>query len=376
MSERFPQIPPPVIIEPDYDGTLKRVKTKYKLRTGHYPDTNDPETFQLEQLAYEREQLVDDINETAKQNLLGYATGANLDNLGVFVQTPRQPPSAATAEFLFTLTDDHPDTTIASGYEVLAADGETVFATTTDISVAAGIATTTAILTAQAAGDQGNNFLPGEINTPLTENETITSVTNTTTSQGGAPEESDDKYAMRIYLAPSSFSVAGPYDAYIYFARSASPAIADVSVWSPLPNDISICAVLDGGVVPDATIKQAILDQCSPVINRPLGDRVSVVDSTPVTAEGVLNIQVYREAAALTDNIKATARERADWVIESWEGKLGRDIVPEAIESRVQLIGGVYRATTTLEYQQLNRQQFPLVTITDIVVTVVDESAL
>lgn len=92
MSERFPQIPPPVIIEPDYDGTLKRVKTKYKLRTGHYPDTNDPETFQLEQLAYEREQLVDDINETARQNLLGYATGANLDNLGVFVQTPRQLP--------------------------------------------------------------------------------------------------------------------------------------------------------------------------------------------------------------------------------------------------------------------------------------------
>jgi phage-related baseplate assembly protein len=376
MSDRFPQIPPPVIIEPDYDGTLKRVKTEYKALTGHYPDTNDPETFLLEELAHERELVVDDINETAQQNLLGYATGDNLDNLGALTETPRLPAAPATTSATITLTDDHPDTTIAAGFEVQADDGVTVFATTDDIDVPAGAVSVDTMLTATTPGEDGNKFLPGEISTPLTQNPYVITVTNTTRAQGGADTEDDDRYARRIWLAPSKFSVAGPYDAYEYFTRSASAAISDVSVWSPYPNDISICAVLEGGVVPDDALQQAILDKCSDKTVRPLGDRVSVVTSQPVSATGDMNIQIYSGAAALADKIQETAAERMTLITNRWRGKLGRDIVPEALEAVVQAIGGVYRAQTTVEYQQLGQDQFPDVSIGQINVTVVDETEL
>lgn len=376
MSDRFPQIPPPVIIEPDYEGTLKRVKTEYKALTGHYPDTNDPETFLLEEIAFERELLVDDINQTAQQNLLGYATGDNLDNLGALTETPRLPAAPATTSATITLTDDHPDTTIAAGFEVQADDGVTVFATTDDIPALAGTVSVDTMLTATTPGKAGNGLLPGEITTPLTQNQYIVSVTNTATTQGGAEKEEDDKYARRIWLSPSKFSVAGPYDAYEYFARSASAAISDVSVWSPEPNDISICAVLEGGVVPDAALLQTILDTCSDVTVRPLGDRVSVVSPTSVNASGRMDIQIYSGSVALADKIKETAKNRLNIITERWKGKLGRDIVPEALEAAVQSIGGVYRATTTVEYQRLDQEQFPNVVITLINVTVVDETEL
>ncbi|MFV0261372.1 MAG: baseplate J/gp47 family protein [Kluyvera sp.] len=373
MSERFPQIPAPVIISPDYEGTLKRVKSEYQGLTGHYPDTNDPETFLLEQVAYEREELVDDINETAKQNLLGYATDGNLDNLGALVETLRLDASAATASATLTLVSGHPDFVLATGYQVMAKDGITLFATTADIPITTAMNSVDTILTATEVGIAANGFLPGEIATPVTQNNYVSTATNTTTSQGGAEVENDDKYARRIYLAPSRFSVAGPYDAYKYFARSASPAISDVAVWSPEPNDIYISAVLDNGVVPDAAIKQAMLDICSDKRTRPLGDRVSAIDSVGVTASGVINVQIYKASEALEASIKQTASNRVAALTGQWCGQLGRDIVPEALTSIVQNIGGVYRATTDIEYQQLDTNQFPLVTITDIVTSIVDE---
>lgn len=374
MSERFPQIPAPDIIAPDYEGTLARVKSRYQDLTGHYPDTNDPETFLLEQLSYERELLVDDMNQTAQQNLLGYADGDNLDNLGALVECDRLPASAATTTEQLTLADGHPDFILESGYQVMASDGQTVFATTADIGISATDSTVSVVLTAAVAGTASNGFLPGEITTIITQNNYITAVTNTTTSQGGSDIESDDKYARRIYLAPSRFSVAGPYDAYEYFARSTSSSISDVSVWSPEPNDISISAVLDGGVVPDDAMKQAILDQCSATRTRPLGDRVSMVDSEGVSVTGTITVQIYKAAESLSEQIKKTVKTLADSISAQWRGQLGRDIVPEALTAPGQNLGGVYRCTTDIEYQQLDQQQFPLVTISDVLVTVVDES--
>ncbi|MGT3827043.1 baseplate J/gp47 family protein [Enterobacter kobei] len=373
MDNRFPQIPPPTIAEPDYAGTLARVKKQYQGITGHYPDTNDPETFLLEQLAHERELLVDDINQAAAQNLLGYASGDDLDNLGVLVGTTRLPASSATTSAELTLSANHPDFVLVAGYEVMARDGTTLFHTTEDIAVRATDADITTSLTAAVPGLAGNGFLPGEISTIVTQNPYVTAVSNITTSQGGADTEKDDRFASRIYLSPSRFSVAGPYDAYRYFVRSTSPAITDVAVWSPEPNDIFISAVLEGGVVPDAALKQAILDTLSDRTVRPLGDRITVMDSSPVEASGELNVEIYRSAASLAEQITRQITARVDALTLAWRNRLGRDIVPEVLEAAGQTISGVYRCTTTLEYQKIPDEQFPVVTITQINVTLVDE---
>ncbi|MGY4028122.1 hypothetical protein ACW5WQ_19585, partial [Aeromonas rivuli] len=104
-------LPEPQVIEPDYVGTLTRLKKNYELGTGHYPLASDPETFLLEQTAYERELLVDDINREGKQNLLAFADDAMLDNLGALVDCHRLPAGPAMTRLQLTLRA-HPDTVL------------------------------------------------------------------------------------------------------------------------------------------------------------------------------------------------------------------------------------------------------------------------
>ncbi|WP_108945615.1 hypothetical protein [Shewanella halifaxensis] len=77
MKTPLNQLPLPVLVESDYLATLNRLKDDYFKATGHYPTTNDPELFQLEQIAYEREMLTQDINREGQQNLLAFAKGAS-----------------------------------------------------------------------------------------------------------------------------------------------------------------------------------------------------------------------------------------------------------------------------------------------------------
>ncbi|MGQ3662059.1 baseplate J/gp47 family protein [Citrobacter braakii] len=371
--QRFPDIPAPELVDVDDEAMLARVKQQYYDKTGHYPDTNDPETFELEQLTYEAGLIKDDINRSAQQNLLAYANDAMLDNIGLLVGATRLPASSASAAATVTLKAGHPDFVLAAGYTVLASDGQTSFVTATDYAFSASMDEGEITLVATDPGVAGNGFLPGEITQAVTPNDWIIAVSNTGTTQGGADTEDDESFAERIFLAPSQFSVAGPYDAYKFWVLSTSAAISDASVESPEPNDIVLYAVLEGGVVPDEPMKAAILDTCSARNRRPLGDRVSVGDAEAVEASGEIRVEIYKSNASLAAQIEDTVRKEADALAYKWGGKLGRDIIPQAFIAIGQKISGVYRCTTTLEEQRLNKQQFPLITITAVDVVLVDE---
>ena len=56
----------------------------------------------------------------------------------------------------------------------------------------------------------------------------LKSVENITESSGGTDIESDDSYRQRIFLAPETFSVAGPKLAYVYHTKSVLSDIIDV----------------------------------------------------------------------------------------------------------------------------------------------------
>jgi phage-related baseplate assembly protein len=90
--------------------------------------------------------------------------------------------------------------------------------------------------------------------------------------------ELDPAYKLRIQLAPTSFSVAGPGAAYRYFALSAASTIADVSVTSPSPGVVLICVLSANG---DGTASDAELDAVRAAVSldanvRPLTDNVVV----------------------------------------------------------------------------------------------------
>ncbi|EJL3960742.1 baseplate J/gp47 family protein, partial [Vibrio parahaemolyticus] len=212
-TNRFPTLPEPSLATPDFEGDLASLKERYFKKTGYYPTVNDPETVHLEAIAYSKNEVVDEINYEAKQNLLAFAKGDRLEHLAALVGAgERLGESAASTVIELTFTAGHAGLVIPMGYQVKAVDDETIFECMTDYIVDAGDANLLANFECQTPGESGNGFIAGQISTIVdTSIVEVESATNVTTSQGGAPEEDDDRYAYRIWLAPSGWSSCGPY---------------------------------------------------------------------------------------------------------------------------------------------------------------------
>lgn len=383
MTNRFPNIPEPKLVDVDYNADLARLKARYQKGTGHYPGINDPETFHLEQIAYEKNELKALINYESKQNLLPFAEKERLDNIGLLTETERLPASKARTVMAFTFTP-HTGFVIAKGYQVIAVDNQTLFETLEETVVSAGTLKIDVNVECTKAGVQGNGFSPGQINQAASPLKALESVTNTETTLGGAEVEDDDAFAYRIYLSPSKFSVAGPYEAYEYFARSSSSSIKNVSVWTPAPNEIEISAILQDGSLPNQAIKDLIKSECSGDKRVPMGDLVRVVDATDVTATASFHLQIFSDYASLAESIQSTAKANIETAINAWKTQHGRDIVPAALTSLAQRIEGVYLAKGTVkdskgniitDTQTVTKKQRPLITLEGFTFEVIKENS-
>lgn len=385
-NSRFPTLPEPKVIESNYDDDLARLKERYFQKTGHYPTINDPEMAHLEEIAYTKNELIDEINNESKQNLLAFAKNSRLENLGALVGAgERLGESAASVVIELTLKANHGGTIIPKGYPVLSVDGKTQFISMLDYVVDADDTTILANFECQTPGIVGNGFIRGQIAT-LVDNRipAIESATNVTTSQGGAPAEDDDRYAYRIWLAPSQFSVAGPYDAYEFFALSASSAIGSVSVWSPEPNHINISAILLDGSLPEKPIVDAIYAECSGKKRVPMGDLPKVVAPSGVDGTATINLLVFKDYAALGNTIVKTATKLVSAEFLKWKTTHGKDIVVQDISSICKAIEGVYYADVTITDEQgvtidkiktISNQERANITVTAVTHTVVDENS-
>lgn len=385
-TNRFPTLPEPSLTEPDFDNTLASLKERYFEKTGHYPTVNDPETFHLEEIAYTKSELQDEINYESKQNLLAFAEDGRLEHLGALVGAgERLPEAAASTVIEIHFTSGHGGTVVPKGYPVQAVDGQTLFVCMIDYIIEAGTETLLANFECQTAGLNGNGFVAGQISTLVDDSVTeIESASNVTTSQGGALAEDDDRYAYRIWLAPSQFSVAGPYDAYEFFALSASSAIGSVSVWTPAPNDISISAILLDGSLPEQPIIDAIYAQCSGEKRVPMGDRVAVVPVGGVDGTATIELNVYKDYAALGKTIVETAKELVEAEFLKWATTHGEDVVVQAIDTICKNIEGVYYANVIIkdsagavieEIKSISKKERANIELNSITHNVVDETS-
>ena len=184
-------------------------------------------------VAYREMLLRIGIQAAAKQNLLAYATGDNLDHLAAFYNVTRLPAQAARATLQFSVTTaKSAAVAIPAGTQVQTKDGKYSFATSAQVTLAAGSLSVTATGVATTAGIGANGYLPGEI-ANLVDSVDVDAVANTTTSYGGLAAEDDDRLRTRTQLATEAFSTCGPVGAYRFWALSAHQGIADVAVVSP-----------------------------------------------------------------------------------------------------------------------------------------------
>ncbi|MBJ6362089.1 baseplate J/gp47 family protein [Paenibacillus sp. GCM10012307] len=335
----LPDLPDIEFVNSDPEEVKLNIITAYEAISGRKLFPGDPVRLFLYAVASIIVQQRALINYSAKQNLLRYASGAYLDHLGALVETVRAPAGTAVTTVRFTLSAPQAGpVSIPEGIRVTAG-ADLFFATIQYAEILAGELSIDLPCVCLTPGVIGNGLLPGQINTLVDPQPYIADIANLTESSGGTDVETDERYRERIYTSPERFSVAGPTGGYEYWAKTASPDISDVLVWSPAPGEVEIRVLMAGGELPTQDTLDAVYGVCNDERIRPLTDRVAVLapDRVPYDVDLTYWIDSRSATAAMTIQAGVQAAVR-DYVL--WQkSRIGRDLNPSELTRRVMNAG-------------------------------------
>lgn len=300
----------------------------------------DPEALKLYAASVQIYHMMLHIDVSGKMDLLKYAYGGFLDNLGALRGVKRKEAAPATVKVRFTLSAAQPSAvTIPKGIRI--SDGDSIyFETDMAAEIPIGEMYVDVPCTCQTEGEAGNGLIAGQIATLVDQIAYVDSATNMETSSGGADIESDEDFTDRIYLAPSGYSVAGPKDAYKYHTKSfAGAAIGDVEVTSPKPCEVMVQFLLSDGSMPSETLCEKMLGHLNDDNIRPLTDRLSVLAPTgqgfDIRFTYYINKSDIDKAVSIQAAVAAAVREYISWQTHT----IGRDINPSMLTKMVVAAG-------------------------------------
>ena len=307
--------------------------------------------------------LKNSINETGKQNLLRYAMGELLDELGEWSGTKRISAKKAATTFKFTLEVSRDVDTIIPFGTRCTPDGVIYFSTISDLIISAK--STEGIVNAEAneVGSKYNNFTQGQIKTLVDPIPFVKSVINIDTSSGGSDIESDEAYRDRIRQAPEAITTAGSEEAYKYWAKTADSNISDINILSPAPGTIKIVVLLNNGEIPSEEVINNVRSACSQKDRRPITDNVEVGAPTIKTYDISLTYYLDKEHETEVSKFRkaiegdplskfqtGAVRDYINWQQE----KLNREISIDELRFRIQN-AALYMTSDNKQYTAVRR---------------------
>ncbi len=320
---------------------INSFQEKYKTITGKKITLSraDPNRLILLSCAQVIYQGLQNIDKAGKMNFLKYAYGDYLKNLAALKNVTENEPKKATVPVCFRLAGAREAaTSIPAGSRVTAAY-DVYFETTEYNEIPAGKVETTVMMTCTETGEIGNGFMAGELTILVDPIGFIESVSNTETSSGGTGKESDQSIAERVFLAPSSYSTAGPDDAYIYWAKNYDQRVGDVLPTSPTPGVVDIRFILNNGSIPDAAMIAGMTEYLRQRSKRPLTD--NVVIAAPDIVEYNIDLTYYINTSDSSSAVQIQGQAEtalADYKL--WQSsKIGRDINPDELRKFLKNAG-------------------------------------
>ncbi|UAY56272.1 baseplate assembly protein [Arachidicoccus terrestris] len=328
------------ITDEDSGRIISEMKADLEFRLNRQIAPADVEMLIIQGLAYRETIIRSQINDAYRQSLVAFARGASLEYLGELVGVYRLPAAPAYVVLTFTLVDGQTGITIPEGLRVQSTDGKAIFQTIETVIVPAGVIYVNIKAACSEAGTIGNNYSAGTIIIILDPKPYLVGAQNLDQSSGGSDEESDDDLRERIKLAPASFSVAGPSEAYKFFAKSASPSIADVAITNPTPGEVHIFPLLSGGVIPGQALLDTVYAICNGEKVRPLTDTVIV--SAPTKIDYAIEVELTILSNAVNLGADSTVLDAIQRWVDSKKNILGVDVVRNKIAALSMLDGIVY----------------------------------
>ena len=351
-------------VDTNAEATLDRIVQGYEAAAGRKLGEADPIMLFLKSIAYENVLLRNAIDFTGKQNLLFYAEGDYLDHLGFLLDVERNEAKNSLTTLRFTLASVQ-SSNIIIPLNTKVSDGNYTFQTTEVTQIVAGQLTVDVGAESVISGDETNNISIDRINQFIDVIPYVEKVSNLTDTSGGANTESDDSYKKRIALAPSSFSVAGPYESYKFWALTANQNIIDVAVVNKeeRTQDIQYAGVVEvyplikSGQPATVEILGQVLEILSNKKVRPLTDKVETL--APIQVDYTIDLKYYihtddgANANIIQSKVSNAVQDFIKWQYE----KLGRDINPSELTrlivnagaKRVDIISPIFTALDEFE---------------------------
>ena len=299
----------------------------------------DPMRILLYAVALDLFQVEQFVERSGRQDLLKYSYGDYLDHLAANRGVTRQPAAAATVTLRFTLSGTK---TYAVGIPAgtRATNGNGVYFQTTEYGeVPAGSLTVDIEAECTEQGIAGNDLVPGQINVLVDPVAYVASVANVDTSTGGTNLETDASLAERVFLAPSSYSVAGPDDAYVYWAKTFNTGIGSVKPTSPDPCEVDIYILMADGSLPESGIINGLQAFLRDKKIRPMTDLVTVKAPTAKSFSVDLTYYINRSNSAQATAIQAAVQDAVAKYITWQTTEIGKDINPSELIKRVVAAG-------------------------------------
>lgn len=301
------------------------------------------------------------IENAFRMNFLKYAYGDYLKHLGANKRTFKQDARPAVTVLRFCLSEEREQVTaIPKGKRATAGDNM-FFATDDYAEIAAGELYVDVPATCTETGTAGNRHMPGQINILADKIPYIVSVENTKESSGGAEEESDADYRERIFLAPSSYSTAGPEDAYIYWIKQYSSAIIeDVKVCTGEDAAVDIRLVLSYGELPGDALLADISSYLSKSGVCPLTDKVTVAAPDVVSYTLDFTYYISRGNKDNVEVIQEAAEDATDAFVTWQRTNIGADINTDILVEYLRAAG--------VKRTEIRSPQYKLITETQVAV--------
>lgn len=272
-------------------------------------------------------------NYAANQNVPSRAEGENLDALADLTHIKGRPEAKpAVCKVRFSISEAQ-DTAILirAGTRVTDPANTLIWETEADAYVPIGETSVELPVRCRAAGTIGNGYAVGQINTLVDVYDYYSECVSTTESDGGSNVPDDDEYYELMRASMDAFSCAGARGGYIYWAKQVSTEIADVVANSPVPGEVKIYVLMEGGTLAGEEMKNKVLAACSEDTKRPLTDHVFVEDAEVVPFD--INFTYYLQTGRTKSAAEvAAAVNEAVEQYKAWQcGKLGRDINPDEL---------------------------------------------
>lgn len=317
--------------------------TKYKELTGKPTvlPADDKNRILLGVCAMQIYQAFMYIEQTGKMNLIKYAAGSNLDNLGALRGVVRNENSKSKVTMRFERRDNFAnELTIPRLTRVTTEDYEVFWVTPNiDVTMPAGQSYIDIDCTCTEDGSFSNGFEYGEIDRMVDNVAFVYQVYNINASSGGSDYESDDDLRLRILNAPSGYSSAGTADSYKYNIKQLDSQIVDVYVTNG-ENDGEVTAyIMVKSGVPSQDQVDAYQDLIDSSTFKPLTDKVTV-EPAPYHPFGVdIIFYIARKDASKVTTIRMDVEKAVNEFINELECALGIPINPSSLIQKVMNAG-------------------------------------